>query len=111
MLLSKVIAVRAMNLLTGVNTQANLQLYPQYAFLSLSQAYGLIYALQFARMPDGKPCFTYNEVREILDDFTSGGGLWEKERLLAGTDTKGSAMQIAARIGKVMNISLKEIEK
>src|SRR3712207_4842813 len=47
--LGRVVAVRAMNLLVGANTFANLKENPKYAFRLLSQAYGLIYASQFVK--------------------------------------------------------------
>ncbi len=42
--LGRVVAARAMNLLVGANTFANLKENPKHAFRLLSQAYGLIYA-------------------------------------------------------------------
>lgn len=109
--LGRVVAVRAMNLLVGPNTLANLQETPKYALRLLSQAYGLIYATQFARNAAGKPFISYEETWQLLQTLESEGGLWEKERLLADEQQEGSLRYIASRLGAKFGISLKDIEK
>ena len=71
-----------MNLLVGANTFANLKENPKHAFRLLSQAYGLIYASQFARNVQGQPFITYEETRKLLQTLEQEGGLWDKDRLL-----------------------------
>ena len=80
--LGRVVAARAMNLLVGANTFANLKENPKHAFRLLSQAYGLIYASQFARNVQGQPFITYEETRKLLQTLEQEGGLWDKDRLL-----------------------------
>lgn len=109
--LSRVVAVRAMNLLVGANTFANLKENPKYAFRLLSQAYGLIYASQFARNAQGRPFITYEETRNLLQTLEQGDGLWDKERLLKEEKDEGSLRHLAAQIGQRFEVSLKEIEK
>lgn len=109
--LSKVIAIRAINLLVGVNTEANLKENPIYAFSSISEAYGLIYALQFTRNATGKPYFTYAEVQAILQKMIEGDGLWDKDRLLAGTEVEGSLKNIATQVGKPFGLSIESVKR
>ncbi len=109
--LSRVVAVRAMHLLTGANTFSNLRENPKYAFRLLSQAYGLIYASQFACNAQGDPFLTYDETRQLLHVLERDGGLWDRQRLMGGEQDEGSLRQLAARLGAKFGISLKEIEK
>ncbi len=109
--LSKAIVVRTMHLLVGENTLANLKEVPQYAFLSLSQAYGLIYALQFATSPEGVPYFSTAEITEMLDSLMQNAGFWEQTRLMGEADVKGSLKQVASKLGAVFNLSLNDIKK
>ena len=103
--LSRVVAARAMNLLVGPNTFANLKENPRRAFRLLSQAYGLIYAAQFARNTQGKPFITNEETGNLLH------GLWDKERLLGREQTEGALHNLATRIGKIFGVSLEDIKK
>lgn len=109
--LGRVVAVRTMNLLIGANTLANLNENPKYAFRLLSQAYGLIYATQFARNAQGKPFVSYDEVHSLLQTLEQGDGLWDKERLLGGEKSEGSLRHLAAQIGEKFGVSPKETEK
>lgn len=109
--LSKVIVVRAMDLLVGENTLVNMDERPKYAFLFLSQACGLIYAAQFTRSPEGMPYFTYEEVKGLLASLTRDAGLWEKNRLLEEENVEGSLKNIALALGQMLNVSLEEIKK
>lgn len=109
--LGRVIAVRAMNLLVGVNTFANLKENPKQAFRLLSQACGLIYASQFTRNAQGKPFITYEETQKLLQLLKQKDGLWDKERLLGEEKNEGSLRHLAAQIGERFGVSLKEIDK
>lgn len=109
--LSRVVAVRAMNLLVGPNTLANLKENPKRAFRLLSQAYGLIYATQFARNIQGKLFITNEETENLLYELVKGDGLWDKERLLGGEQAEGSLLNLAMRIGEKFAISLEDIKK
>lgn len=60
--IAHVLVVRLQHLLLGGNTMANLYEHPPFAFPMLSDAYGLIYALQFLKDKNGKPYISYNEV-------------------------------------------------
>lgn len=109
--LGRVVAVRAMDLLAGANTLANLKESPKQAFRLLSQAYGLIYASQFARNAQGKPFITYEETRKLLQTLEQEGGLWDKERLLGEEKAEGSLRHLAAQIGERFGVLLEEIKK
>ena len=109
--LARVIIIRAIHLLVGDNTIANLEEQPKYAFRFISQACGLIYATQFLRDADGKPYFSYDEVKAILDSLNEGEGLWDGKRLLAGAETQGSLLNIATRLGKPIGIVPQDIKK
>lgn len=109
--LSRVVAVRAMHLLTGANTFSNLKENPKYAFRLLSQAYGLIYASQFARNAQGRPFLTYDETQQLLHVLERDGGLWDSQRLMGSEQDEGSLRQLAAQLGAKFGISPKEIEK
>lgn len=78
-----VLKTRIKHLLTGGNTMANLGEYAPYAFPMLSDAYGLIYALQFLREPQrGEPYLSYEEVQGLQRRLLRGRGLWDHELLL-----------------------------
>lgn len=109
--LSKVIPIRAMNLLMGVNTLANIKENPEYAFDFLSQAIGLIRCLPFTLRPDGSPYFTYEEADKLVTDLLQDKGLWETERLLETAEHAGSLRNIATRVGKPFNITLQDIKR
>lgn len=109
--LSKVVVIRAMNLLVGVNTFANLDEEPSYSFAFISEAYGLIYALQFTRKPDGAPYFTYQQVKDLQAKLTKGNGLWDTNRLLDEANVEGSLKNIATEIGKPFGLTLEDIKR
>lgn len=109
--LSRVVAVRAMNLLVGPNTLANLKENPKRAFRILSQAYGLIYATQFGCNVQGKPFITNEETGKLLYELEKGDGLWDRERLLGGEQAEGSLLNLATRIGEKFGVSLEDIKK
>lgn len=87
--LGRVVAARAMNLLVGANTFANLKENPKHAFRLLSQAYGLIYASQFARNAQGQPFITYQETRNFYRHWNKKAGYgtrsacWERKKTKA----------------------------
>lgn len=77
-----VIKTRIKHLLIGGNTMANLREHAPFAFPMLSDAYGLIYCLQFLRDPrHGKPYFSYQEVQAMLHRLLRGRGFWDHELL------------------------------
>src|SRR3712207_2455584 len=86
-------------------------LFRSYAFRLLSQAYGLIYASQFVRNAQGQPFIAYDETLKLLQTLEQEGGLWDRERLLGEEKEEGSLHHLAAQIGKIFEVSLKEIEK
>lgn len=96
--LSKVAAANALHLLTGTRTLSNLQEEPAHALPFLGQALGAIYALQFTRNVEGKPYFTYDEVKALIATLTAEGGMWERERLLGTTAQEGVLFQVAKQI-------------
>jgi len=98
--LSRVIAIRTIHTLTGVNTLANYTESPKQAFKYLSQGYGFLYALQFTRKPDGSLYFTYAEVKALQNQLIAGTGLWNRSRLLAPAEIVGSLKNIAQQIAE-----------
>ncbi|EGD33426.1 DUF4856 domain-containing protein [Capnocytophaga sp. oral taxon 338] len=98
--LSKAIAIRAINTLTGVITLTNYTEAPKQAFKYLSQGYGFLYALQFTRRADGTLYFTYDEVRALQNQLIAGIGLWDVTRLLAPTVQEGSLKNITQQIAE-----------
>lgn len=104
--LSQIVAARAMYLLIGPNTMANLESKnPQNAFFFISQAYGLVYALQFCRDTNGQQAYSYEEIKSLLQLFRADKGLWNIDRLKAGSSTKGSLQYIATAIGNKFGIT------
>ena len=104
--LSKVAAIRAINLLTGETTMANIDEDAANALTFLSEACGAVYGLQFTVQASGKPHFTYNEVKTLIDQLTAGNGLWDKQRLLADTSATGSLRNVAWQVAQRYGISL-----
>lgn len=79
--ISRVIGVRAVHYLQQGKIALN-QDTPDFggAFHDLSEAYGIIYSLQFTRMPEtDSPYFSKAEVDNMLNDLMSDGanGLWD----------------------------------
>lgn len=107
--LSRAIAIRAIYLLLGRNTQANLSEETPYAFHALSQAIGIIYSLPFILSPEGKPYFTHTEVQQLAESLLQGDGLWDTNRLLSGESTTGSLKQVASAIAKPFGIDIANI--
>lgn len=107
--LSRAIAIRAIYLLLGRNTQANLSEETRYAFHALSQAIGIIYSLPFILSPEGKPYFTHTEVQQLAESLLQGDGLWDTNRLLSGESTTGSLKQVASAIAKPFGIDIADI--
>ena len=104
--LSKVAAIRAINLLTGETTMANIDEDAANALTFLSEACGAVYGLQFTAQASGKPHFTYNEVKNLIEQLTAGSGLWDKQRLLADPSTTGSLRNVAWQVAQRYGISL-----
>ena len=76
-----------MNLLVGANTFANLKENPKHAFRLLSQAYGLIYASQFARNVQGQPLSLIHilSAQGNLRNQNSPGTLSQRKNTVIGT--------------------------
>lgn len=102
--LSRALAQHTIDLLVGVNTLANLEERHEFAFGSLSRAYGMIGALQFARRADGTLYMSTDECRRWRDMLVLGTGLWDRERLLAGEDVEGSLRFIARELKRVFEL-------
>ena len=109
--LSKVAAVRAMNLLVSDITLGNLDEDINNALVFLSQGCGALYALQFTLQESGKPHLSYNQVKSYINELTAGNGLWDKKRLLGDEATTGSLKHVAAQIGKVYGLTLNDIKR
>lgn len=94
--IAHVLVVRLQHLLLGGNTMANLYEHPPFAFPMLSDAYGLIYALQFLKDKNGKPYISYNEVINLQKKLLGEGGLWNHRRLIDREANQGE-------LNKIMN--------
>ena len=108
--LSKVAAVRAMNLLVSDITVGNLDEDINNALVFLSQACGAVYGLQFTVQESGKPHLSYEQVKAYINELTAGNGLWEKQRLLGDETMTGSLKYVAAQIGKRYGLTLNDVK-
>lgn len=109
--LSKVAAVRAMNLLVSDITVGNLDEDINNALVFLSQACGTVYGLQFTVQESGKPHLSYEQVKAYINELTAGNGLWEKQRLLGDETMTGSLKYVAAQIGKTYGLTLNDVKR
>ncbi len=109
--LSKVAAVRAMNLLVSDITVGNLDEDINNALVFLSQACGAVYGLQFTVQESGKPHLSYEQVKAYINELTAGNGLWEKQRLLGDETMTGSLKNVAAQIGKTYGLTLNDVKR
>ena len=109
--LSRAIAIQIVDILVGENTLVNMDEGTGYAFPFISKAYGLIYTMQFARSAEGNPYFTYEEIKNMLEQLKEGQGLWDKDKLLSDADHQGSLRNIATTIGKPFGISINDIKR
>ena len=109
--LSKVAAVRAMNLLVSDVTVGNLDEDINNALVFLSQACGAVYGLQFTVQESGKPHLSYEQVKAYINELTAGKGLWEKQRLLGDETMTGSLKYVAAQIGKTYGLTLNDVKR
>ncbi|UVV55936.1 DUF4856 domain-containing protein [Bacteroides fragilis] len=101
-----------MHLLVGPNTLANLKENPRHGrSVFFLEAYGLIYAAQFARNMQGKSFLTNEETGILLHELEKGDGLWDKERLLGREQTEGALYNLAVRIGEKFDVSPEDIKK
>lgn len=105
--LARAIAVRAIHLLTGANTIANLNEEAPYAYQSISQAIGLIYCLAFTQDDTGKPYLSYQEAQALSNVLLSGEGLWDIERLKADAEHEGSLAYVATTLARKVGLSLR----
>lgn len=108
---SRALAVRIIDAIQGPNALANLRAGSNYVFMFASQAIGLIRCLPFTNKSTGAAYLTYKEAEQLIQDILGGEGLWEKERISAGADTKGSFANIAQRIAQSYNIKLQDIKR
>lgn len=109
--LSKVAAVRAMSLLVGEITLANLDEDINNALVFLSKGCGAVYGLQFTLQASGKPHLSYEEATRYIAQLTAGNGLWDKQRLLGAETTEGSLRNVAAAIGRHYGLTLDDIKR
>lgn len=109
--LSKVAAVRAMNLLVSDITVGNLDEDINNALVFLSQACGAVYGLQFTVQESGKPHLSYEQVKAYINELTASNGLWEKQRLLGDETMTGSLKYVAAQIGKTYGLTLNDVKR
>lgn len=109
--LSKVAAVRAMSLLVGEITLANLDEDINNALVFLSKGCGAVYGLQFTLQASGKPHLSYEEATHYIAQLTAGYGLWDKQRLLGAETTEGSLRNVAAAIGRHYGLTLDDIKR
>lgn len=109
--LSRVFAIRVINLLQGPNTLANLDGESKYAMLFISQAIGLIRSLPFTLREDGRSYISYAEAEQLITDLIGTKGLWEHKRLIADESVKGSLANIAERVAKVYGLRRQDIQR
>ena len=109
--LSRVAAIRTMYTLLGPNTLANLNEDPRYAFSFVSQAIGFMYALQFVSNDEGQLCYTRDGLLQLISSMTEGRGLWNTDRMRAGTEHEGSLLHVANEIGKPFGITAEQIKR
>lgn len=109
--LSKVFAVRAMSLLVGENTLANVDEDISLAFESLSQAYGFIYSLQFAKNSEGENYFTREQIQNLLGQLMQTRGFWDRNRLASDVQVQGSLERTAFEVGKPFGISINDVKR
>lgn len=108
--LSKVAAVRALQLLRGSITMANYREDPENALFFLSQGVGALYALQFACNKEGQPLFTYREVKAMQEQLLAGNGLWDRDRLIGSEGNAGLLHTIANEVARRFELHLHEIK-
>ncbi len=110
--LSRVVAIRIIDYLIGVNTIVNLEEGDgSDAFMFLSKAYGLIYAIQFTRNAEGNKYFTYEQVQDVLNQFRGEKGFWDTEKLLGDESVTGSVKNIANQIAEPFGFSVDEVKR
>ena len=108
--LSKVVAVRALQLLQGNITMANYREEPENALFFLSQGVGALYSLQFSCDKEGQPLFSYREVKAMQERLLSGDGLWDRERLVGSEGMPGLLHTIAKEVAERFELPLQEIK-
>lgn len=104
--LARAIAARAIYHLVGPNTLANLHEEPSYAFVNISRAIGLIYALAYTCNPEGQPYFTHDQAEAMVNSLLKDSGLWDIERLKAPETTEGSLKNVATRLAQPWKMQL-----
>lgn len=109
--LSRALAIRIMEGLTGNVTLVNVDEKQEQGFQFISRAYGLLYAMQFARDKEGQQYFTRETILNFMSELSKDNGFWDKERLLADEETPGSLKNIATAVGKPFGITINQIKK
>ena len=109
--LSRVAAVRTMDYLLGPNTVANLSEDPKFAYGFISQAIGMLYALQFASDAEGHHIYNRDELLLLIQQISSDRGLWDTSRLLSDADVEGSLLYIATKVGAPFGVSPDQIKR
>lgn len=104
--LARAIAVRAIHLLIGANTLANLNEEAPYAYQSISQAIGLIYCLAFTQDDKGQAYLSYRDAKALAETLLSGEGLWDVERLRGDKTREGSLAYVAEALARPFGIKL-----
>lgn len=108
--LSRVAAVRALQLLCGRITMVNYREDPKSAFYFISQGLGALYGLQFATDRTGHPLFSYTEVAGYIETLLAGEGLWDRERLLGTDEQPGDLPRLTREIADRCGLRLSEIK-
>lgn len=102
--LSRVAAVRALQLLQGQTTMVNYREDPRNALYFLSQGLGALYSLQFTCDAEGKALLSYDEVTSFIQQLLSGDGLWNKDQL------PNQIQEVATEVAKRYQLPLAEIK-
>mgnify|MGYP001942158824 FL=1 len=108
--LSKVVAVRALQLLQGNITMANYREEPENALFFLSQGVGALYSLQFACDKEGQPLFSYSEVKAMQEQLLAGNGLWDRDQLIGSDGNTGLLHTITKEVAHRFELPLQEIK-
>ncbi len=103
-LLSKAYAVQLLERLVGLTVSINYKENPPQAFSALSEAYGMLYGLQFTARPDGSPYFTRGEAMDLMAQLIARRGFWDDLRLSDDETREGSRKWIAKAVRDRFNL-------
>lgn len=104
-LLTKVILIRTKEHLLGGHTISNLNEDLVFAFPQLSRGYALLYSMAFINDAEGRPYFTYEEVKEMQQTLLGEKGLWDSTRLLSDEKGSGTLKSIEEKLTNRLNIN------